>query len=100
MSQKTNQAAQDPSQGCPGNQETQNDFSANLNDLSKVKKVFAVISGKGGVGKSLVTSMMAVTMNKLGYKTAVLDADITGPSIPKSFGIKGKIGRASCRERV
>lgn len=90
MSQKTNQAAQDPSQGCPGNQETQNDFSANLNDLSKVKKVFAVISGKGGVGKSLVTSMMAVTMNKLGYKTAVLDADITGPSIPKSFGIKGK----------
>ncbi len=61
-----------------------------LNELSSVKKVIGVVSGKGGVGKSLVTSMLAVTMSRRGYKTAVLDADITGPSIPKSFGIKEK----------
>ena len=58
--------------------------------LSSVKKVIGVVSGKGGVGKSLVTSLLAITMNQRGYKTAVLDADITGPSIPKIFGIKGK----------
>lgn len=58
--------------------------------LSSVKKVIGVVSGKGGVGKSLVTSLLAITMNKRGYKTAILDADITGPSIPKIFGIKGK----------
>lgn len=52
-----------------------------------VKHVIAVVSGKGGVGKSLVTSLMAVQMNRQGFKTAVLDADITGPSIPKVFGI-------------
>lgn len=60
-----------------------------LNDFSSVKKVIGVVSGKGGVGKSLVTSMLAVEMNKKNYRTAVLDADITGPSIPKAFGIKG-----------
>ena len=61
------------------------------NQLSDVKKVIAVVSGKGGVGKSLVTSMMAVTASRAGYKTAILDADITGPSIPKIFGIKGEV---------
>lgn len=61
-----------------------------LHDLSKVKKVIAVISGKGGVGKSLVTSLLAVAMNKKGYQSAILDADITGPSIPKAFGIDTK----------
>lgn len=66
------------------------DFSIKLHELSKVKKVIGVVSGKGGVGKSLVTSLLAVTMNKLDYKTAILDADITGPSIPKSFGITEK----------
>lgn len=66
------------------------DFSEKLNPLSSVKKVIGVVSGKGGVGKSLVTSMMAVEMNRLGYKTAILDADITGPSIPKVFGLKEK----------
>ena len=55
---------------------------------SNVKHVIGVVSGKGGVGKSLVTSMMAVTMNRRGYKTAILDADITGPSIPRAFGLK------------
>ncbi|MBQ3403959.1 MAG: Mrp/NBP35 family ATP-binding protein [Oscillospiraceae bacterium] len=56
-----------------------------------VKKVYAVISGKGGVGKSMVSSMMAVAMQRKGYKTAILDADMTGPSIPKSFGISEKV---------
>ena len=55
-----------------------------------VKHVIAVVSGKGGVGKSLVTSLMAVQMRRHGFKTAILDADITGPSIPKSFGITGR----------
>ena len=58
--------------------------------MSSVKKVIGVVSGKGGVGKSLVTSMLAVTMNRSGYHSAIFDADITGPSIPKSFGIKEK----------
>jgi len=63
---------------------------APLMDGSQVKKVIGVVSGKGGVGKSLVTSLLAVMSQRAGYKTAVLDADITGPSIPKAFGIKGK----------
>lgn len=60
------------------------------NEGSDIKKVVAVISGKGGVGKSIVTSMLAVASQKRGHKTAILDADITGPSIPKSFGIHEK----------
>ena len=60
-------------------------FLAESNKYANVKKVIAVMSGKGGVGKSTVTSMLAVAMNQLGYKTAILDADITGPSIPKMF---------------
>lgn len=59
-----------------------------LNQYSNVKKVIGVVSGKGGVGKSLVTSLLAVSFSKMGYKTAILDADITGPSIPKIFGAK------------
>jgi Mrp family chromosome partitioning ATPase/predicted Fe-Mo cluster-binding NifX family protein len=66
------------------------DFSAKLHELSSVKKVIGIVSGKGGVGKSLVTSMLAVTMNRMGYHTAILDADITGPSIPKAFGLKDR----------
>ena len=61
------------------------------NELSNVKKVIAVVSGKGGVGKSLVTSLLASVSAKKGNKTAVLDADITGPSIPKVFGVSGKV---------
>ncbi len=68
----------------------QQDFGEPQNTLSEVKKVIAVMSGKGGVGKSLVTSMLAVDMARKGYRSAVLDADITGPSIPKAFGIKSK----------
>ena len=59
-----------------------------LHKLSRVERVIGIVSGKGGVGKSLVTSMMAVAMNRKGYRTAVLDADITGPSIPRMFGIE------------
>ncbi len=59
-------------------------------ELSQIGKVIGVVSGKGGVGKSLVTSMLAVAMRREGYRTAVLDADITGPSIPKAFGIKNR----------
>ncbi len=61
---------------------------APTNKASKIKKVIGIVSGKGGVGKSLVTSMLAVTMQRRGYKAAILDADITGPSIPKAFGLK------------
>ena len=61
------------------------------NDLSKIGKVIAVVSGKGGVGKSLVSSMLAVGVQRAGKHSAILDADITGPSIPKAFGIQGKI---------
>ena len=57
------------------------------NENSNVKKVIAVVSGKGGVGKSMVTSMLAVNSQRRGNKTAILDADITGPSIPKAFGV-------------
>lgn len=68
----------------------ENDFSVQPHDLSKIKKVIGIVSGKGGVGKSMITSLLAVTMQRLGHATAVLDADITGPSIPKSFGLKEK----------
>ncbi len=57
-------------------------------ELSSVKKIIGVVSGKGGVGKSFVTSMLAVLLQRKGLKTAILDADITGPSIPKAFGLK------------
>ena len=62
------------------------------NKMSKVKKVIGVVSGKGGVGKSLVTSLLAVTASRRGYKTAIMDADITGPSIPKAFGLHCQAG--------
>ena len=60
-------------------------------ELSHVKKVIGVVSGKGGVGKSIVTSMLSVLMNRRGYSAAILDADITGPSIPKAFAVKGEV---------
>ena len=62
----------------------------NLNSKSSVKKVIGVVSGKGGVGKSLITALLASEMQKKGYQTAILDADITGPSVPKMFGIREK----------
>lgn len=66
------------------------DFRAPANGLSHIGKVIAVVSGKGGVGKSLVTSSLAVAMRRMGKTVGVLDADITGPSIPKAFGMHEK----------
>ena len=61
-----------------------------LNEYSSVKKVIGVVSGKGGVGKSFITALLASAMNATGKRTAILDADITGPSIPRIFGIQEK----------
>ena len=66
------------------------DMHVKPHELSKIKKVIGVVSGKGGVGKSLTTAMLAVTAQRNGFKTAVLDADITGPSVPKMFGVSEK----------
>ena len=79
-------------ENCSSRTQEQTSFLEALNPASSVKKVIGVVSGKGGVGKSLVTSLMAVKMNSKGYRTAILDADITGPSIPKAFGVIGGIG--------
>jgi len=75
---------------CSEKKDVKNEFAIELNEMSSVKKVIGVVSGKGGVGKSLVTSLLAVMMNRRGFHTAILDADITGPSIPKAFGLQGK----------
>ena len=66
------------------------DFRKAPHELSKIKKVIGIVSGKGGVGKSLTTAMLAVTAGRCGYKATIMDADITGPSIPKMFGISEK----------
>lgn len=70
--------------------ERKQSFLEKQNEQSNIKKVIGIVSGKGGVGKSLVTSLLAVKSRKSGYNTAILDADITGPSIPKIFGLKDK----------
>lgn len=72
-----------------GERKEQQSFLAPANALSHVKKVIGVVSGKGGVGKSLVTALLSVTMRRRGHSVAILDADITGPSVPKMFGVKG-----------
>lgn len=73
-----------PSRNAPPQHETPRDDS-------KIKHVIGVVSGKGGVGKSIVTSMLAASSAKRGFKTAIMDADVTGPSIPKAFGVSGEI---------
>ena len=90
MSENCEQSCSSCAEDCDERKEQKTDFSEKPHEMSNIKKVIGVVSGKGGVGKSLVTSMLAVTMNRIGYHTAILDADITGPSIPKSFGIKEK----------
>ena len=67
---------------------TETSLLAPMNAHSKVKKTIAVVSGKGGVGKSLVTALMAVLSRRSGFQTAILDGDVTGPSIPKMFGVR------------
>ncbi|HHW93452.1 MAG TPA: Mrp/NBP35 family ATP-binding protein [Clostridiaceae bacterium] len=90
MSDHCDQNCSSCSENCADRQEQQEDFTEQLHEMSNVDRVIGIISGKGGVGKSLVASMLAVTMNRMGYHTAILDADITGPSIPKAFGLKRK----------
>lgn len=89
MSENCNSSCGSCTQDCESRKE-ENEFLAYLNEKSSVKKVIGIVSGKGGVGKSFVTSMLAVAMKRLEYNVAVLDADITGPSIPKAFGIREK----------
>lgn len=72
---------------CPSRATEQTSFLEPLHPASSVKKVIGIVSGKGGVGKSLVTSLLAAGMNRRHKRTAILDADITGPSIPKAFGL-------------
>ena len=91
-------------QNCSSRKEPQS-MVEKSHELSSIKKVIGVVSGKGGVGKSLVTTLLAVTMQRRGFKTAILDADITGPSIPKAFGIKGRAegtenGIIPCRSKT
>lgn len=74
-------------EGCKEKEKAQ--FRAQMNPFSDIKKVVAVMSGKGGVGKSTVTAALAVELTGKGYKVGILDADITGPSIPKMFGLSG-----------
>ena len=77
-------------ESCEGCEHSKQSLIEDLNAYSSIKNVIGVVSGKGGVGKSFVTAMLAVLMNRKGYKVGILDADITGPSIPKMFGITRK----------
>jgi len=72
---------------CSSKKPSREDFLAEQNPYSNIKKVIGIVSGKGGVGKSFITSYMSVLMNRKGFSTAILDADITGPSIPKAFNL-------------
>lgn len=89
MSEECSHNCSECASGCAERTDPQSFIEA-ANPHSHIKKVIGVVSGKGGVGKSLVTCLLAASMQKLGYKTAVLDADITGPSVPKMFGIREK----------
>ena len=89
MAENCNQKCGSCKESCNDRKEPM-DLKVKLNENSTVRKVIAIVSGKGGVGKSLVTSLMATAMTRRGYKSAILDADVTGPSIPKAFGITGK----------
>lgn len=78
------------SETCSSRQPSKEELLEPMNQYSNVKRVIGVVSGKGGVGKSFITSYLSVLLQRKGYETAILDADITGPSIPKSFGIHEK----------
>ncbi|KAB1440409.1 Mrp/NBP35 family ATP-binding protein [Candidatus Galacturonibacter soehngenii] len=91
MSEKScnnSECSKESCEGCPSKGATQS-FLVEPNIHSNVKKVIGVVSGKGGVGKSMITASLATLMQQQGYQTGILDADITGPSIPKMFGLKG-----------
>ena len=88
MSEECKTSCSECQSNCASNPNKKKDMIESPHELSRIKKVIAVVSGKGGVGKSIVTSMLAILMQRRQYKTAILDADITGPSIPKAFGLK------------
>ena len=90
MSDNCEKSCDSCSSGC-GSKSEPADLTKQPHPKSKIKKVIGIVSGKGGVGKSMVTALMALEMNRRGYRTAILDADITGPSIPKSFGVTGPV---------
>lgn len=87
MTQNCSHNCESCSENC--SERTKESLLEKPNEMSHIKKVIGVVSGKGGVGKSLVTSLLAVQAQRKGYKIAILDADITGPSIPKAFGLHG-----------
>ncbi len=87
MSSCNHDCANCQSSDCANRQMSKEDFLVAPHETTHVKKVIGVVSGKGGVGKSLVTSALAALSNKRGHSTAILDSDITGPSIPKAFGL-------------
>lgn len=90
MSESCNHDCSSCSQSCDSRQMNPADFLEKPHELSNIKKVIGVVSGKGGVGKSLVTSLLAVLMRRREHNVGILDADVTGPSIPKAFGIREK----------
>lgn len=77
-------------ESCEGCEKNPKSFLETTNELNTIKRVIGVVSGKGGVGKSFVTAMLSILINRKGYNTGILDADITGPSIPKMFGLTRK----------
>ena len=91
-------------EGCPSKQNPQS-FLVDMNAFSDIKHVIGVVSGKGGVGKSMVTASLANQLASKGYRVGILDADITGPSIPKAFGMKEKaygteLGMMPCKTKT
>lgn len=88
MSEKCTHDCSTCGENCASRKVNPEDLLEKPNEMSKINKVIGIVSGKGGVGKSMVTSMLAVLLNRRGKHTAILDADITGPSIPKAFGLK------------
>lgn len=90
MSENCSHDCSNCSKNCSERQ-TKESFLEKTNEFSDVKKVIGIISGKGGVGKSFITSLLASSTQRKGKKVAILDADITGPSIPKMFGMKGNV---------
>ena len=91
MSENCNHDCSNCGENCPSRTGEKPVFSAPANANSHVKKVIGVVSGKGGVGKSLVTSLISALMRRRGHSVAILDADITGPSIPKAFGVHDQL---------
>ena len=89
MSENCNHNCSECGKDCGSRQDPQS-LIEKPHELTKIKKIIGIVSGKGGVGKSMVTSLLAVSMQRRGNSTAILDADITGPSIPKAFGIKDR----------